>query len=87
MKQFEAEYYEVYESYDRDYTPVAKFSNYSDALAYSKKSVYMNVDSKPRRMSVIIFDSLDEVEAIKEISIKRRALEKLTEEERKALGL
>jgi hypothetical protein len=78
------ESFPVYESWDRDYTLVARFANLADAMALSnKKGRYYSVGNKETK-SFTIFESFKEYEDWKADSVRRTALAKLTDEERLA---
>lgn len=88
MKHIEVEYYEVYESYDKSYQPIARFTNFPDALRLKQTSSYYGLDFKPKNISISLYESYEEYEEAKSVSVQRKkALEKLTYEEKKLLGL
>lgn len=87
MKKIDVEYYIVYESYDRDYREVANFSSYSDAYAFANRSPYYSADRKAKIRTIVIFDSLAEYDDYTEERKKQNAINKLTDEERKLLGI
>lgn len=87
MKEITAEFFPVYESWDRDYTLVARFTNLADAMALSnKKGRYYSVGNKEVKLCTI-FESFKEYEDWRADSVRRTALAKLTNAERQALGL
>ena len=87
MKEIIIESFPVYESWDRDYTLVARFANLADALTLAdEKGRYYSVGNKEIK-SYTIFESFKEYEDWKADSIRRAALSKLTAEERISLGL
>lgn len=77
------EYWEVTEDYDRSSTPVANFTNQSDALALKGNSPYRSVG----RRSITIFDDVQDYEENNRARIRERAIAKLSAEEREVLGL
>lgn len=88
MKHIEVECYEVYEGYDRNYHLIARFTNYADALRLKETSIYYTVDSNPKKISISLYESYEEYEQAKAESIQRKkALEKLSYQEKKLLGL
>lgn len=88
MKHVDVECYEVYEGYDRDFHLRARFTNYRDALRLKQASNYYSLDSKPKKISIAIYESYEEYEEAKSESVMRKkALEKLTAQEKKLLGL
>jgi hypothetical protein len=87
MKKFEVEYYEVYESYDRDSTLIARFTNLADAQKLKSTSNYYNCSSTPTEKSFSVFESYQEYEDFKKDEPRRKALAKLTSKERQLLGL
>jgi hypothetical protein len=87
MKRYDFEYYEVYESYDRSYNTVARFSNYAAASDLASRSPYTACNNKPQRYSIAIFDSIEDYDASKAETIREVALAKLSDAEKKALGL
>lgn len=87
MKEIAVEYFPVYESWDRDYTLVARFTNLADAMTLSnKKGCYYSVGNKETK-SFTIFESFKDYEDWKADSVRRTADAKLTDAERLALGL
>lgn len=87
MKEITVESFPVYESWDRDYTLVARFANLADAMALSnEKGHYYSVGNKEVK-SFTIFESFKEYEDWRADSVRRTALAKLTNAERLALGL
>ena len=87
MKKFEVEYYEVYESYDRDSTVIARFTNLSDAKRLTETSNYYGCHGTPTTKSFTVFESYQEYEDYKKDEPRRKALAKLTAKERQLLGL
>jgi hypothetical protein len=88
MKNIEVECYEVYEGYDRNYHLKARFTNFADAFRLQQTSAYYSLDSKPKKISISLYESYEEYEQAKSESVQRKkALEKLTNEEKKLLGL
>jgi hypothetical protein len=88
MKHVEIEYYEVYESYDRDYRMVARFTSFEDAIRLKQKSAYYGLNPKPKKTSVSVFESYEEYEkSTSEEALRKAALAKLTDQEKKLLGL
>jgi cytolysin (calcineurin-like family phosphatase) len=88
MKHIEVDCYEVYEGYDRNFHLVGRFTNYADALRLKQTSNYYSLDSKPKKISISVYESYEEYEEAKSVSVQRKkALEKLTYEEKKLLGL
>ena len=81
------EYWEVAEEYDRSCTVMARFSSEVAAKEYhasKKNSHYVSVSSKK---TITIFDSVQQLTQFTSEATKKRALEKLTKEERAVLGL
>ncbi len=88
MKHIEVECYEVYEGYDRNYHLKARFTNFADAFRLKQTSAYYSLDPNPKKISISLYESYEEYEEAKSESIQRKkALEKLTYEEKKLLGL
>jgi hypothetical protein len=88
MKHIEVECYEVYEGYDRNYHLMARFTNFFDAFRLKQTSAYYSLDPKPKKISISLYESYEEYEEAKSVSVQRKkALEKLTYEEKKLLGL
>ena len=88
MKHIEVECYEVYEGYDRNYHLMARFTNFADALRLKQKSAYYSLDPNPKKISISLYESYEEYEETKSESIQqKKALEKLTAQEKKLLGL
>ena len=87
MKSLSVEFYEVYESYDRDYNVIARFTNYADAMRLADTSVYYGCSELPKKSEINVYESYDEYLAWKADSVRRNALAKLTAAERIALGL
>ena len=86
MKEITVEFFPVYENWARTCTLVARFANLADATALSnKKGCSYSVGNKETK-SFTIFESFKEYEDWKADSVRRTALAKLTDEERKALG-
>ncbi len=81
------EYYQVYESFDRDSRNVAKFARLADAQALKATSNYFGI-SNLKKDRIVIYESFDEyTEATSVAGQGKKALEKLTEEDKKILGL
>lgn len=96
MKRITAEYFEAFEvkgdggGVHSTELPLGKFKEESDAQAVAKgRGMYSGQDGSVKKgtLNVVIFDSIAEYEEDKLSKIRERALGKLTEEERKALGL
>jgi len=77
------EYWEVNESYDRDMTAIANFTNEEEAKKLAGGSMYRGVWKK----SFTFFDTVEDYENNTREKLRERALAKLTIEERQALGL
>ena len=77
------EYWEVTEDFDRSSTHVASFKSKADADALKGKSMYRSVG----RRNIIIFESLQDYEENNKAKIRKRAIAKLTPEEREVLGI
>lgn len=95
MKQVNCQYFEVTcsDGGGMHSIVVAKFTKYSDAalvaarLTKEKKWPY-TAHTKPKVVEINMFESADEYStAIDTISIRKAALAKLTDVERKALGI
>lgn len=87
MKKIEVEFYEVYESYDRDSSTLARFTNLGDAKRLAATSHYYGCHSTPTTKTYMIFESYEEYEDFKKDEPRRKALAKLTPKERELLGL
>jgi hypothetical protein len=68
---------------------VGYFTNYSDARLASEGRGVMGTAAEIRQenISVSVFESYSEFEGLDTLKIKERALRKLTDQEKKALGL
>jgi hypothetical protein len=88
MKHIEVECYEVYEGYDRNYHLKARFTNFADAFRLKQTSAYYSLDPNPKKISISLYESYEEYEEARSESVQRKkALEKLTDQEKKLLGL
>jgi hypothetical protein len=87
MKEITVEFFPVYESWGRNYTLVARFTNLVDAMALSNKNGYYYSVGDKETKSFTIFESFKEYEDREADSVRRTALAKLTNAERLALGL
>jgi hypothetical protein len=88
MIEHDIECTEVYETYDRAYLHVAYFVNYSDATAFiasHKDRNYMSC--RPFKRTFQIMESIDDMATALADRKKAAALAKLSEEEKKILGL
>ncbi len=87
MKYIEIECFEVYSSYDRDIRHVAFFSTETLAKEYiaTKKGNYLSYNKVKKNFT--IFESLEDAETFSKEEIKKKALEKLTPQEREVLGV
>ena len=88
MKHIEVECYEVYEGYDKTHHLKARFTNFADALCLKNTSNYYSLDSTPKKISISLYESYEEYEEARSEAVQRKkALEKLTDQEKKLLGL
>lgn len=90
MKTFEFEYYSVDECDGGGMrsTPFAFFTNYADAALLAKQlGPYYSANSTLVRKRFTIMESVDEYQAYHLDKMRQAALNKLTMEERKLLGL
>lgn len=85
MKVIEIDCWEVTESYDRDYSHVAFFSQEQDAKEFAKQSVYRS--AYPYSKTFIICDSIADKANADQESMRQAALAKLNKKERELLGL
>ena len=86
MKRFEMDCYEVTESYDRDSTHIAYVSNTTLANNLVNKSAGYRSFREYKRV-ITIYDTMEEIEANSVANLRKSALAKLSEAEKKALGL
>ena len=85
MKIIEINCFEVYSSYDRDFTHVGYFATKELADEFNKGKHYNSVQSCKK--TYIICESLDEQADMVLEQRKQAALAKLSKEERELLGL
>lgn len=78
------EYYIYYSSDGYRHTPIAYFANKSDAETMVNGSHYHGIDG-PRQ--IIVFDNVDEYNKHHTDELRKSALNKLSDDEKKALGL
>ncbi len=84
MKYIEVEAFEVYSSYDRNVRHIAYFSEEKLAKKYAGSDPYKSVQKV--RKTYTIFDSIEEAETYSKEEIRKKALAKLTAQEREVLG-
>ena len=84
-------YFEVHDVYSDDgYGPtkvIGRFSNHDIANRYAKGRGNYNHDAKVTEVEVIICDNFKEIEEMENRKLRESALKKLTDAERKALGV
>lgn len=88
MKYIEIECYEVYESYDRDIKKIANFS--TEELAKKFRETHPNknyMGHNKVKATYTIFESLEEAKEYSKEEIRKKALAKLSPQEREALGV
>ncbi len=85
MKYIEIDAFEVYSSYDRDVRHIAYFSDEKMAKEYMGDDPYKSVQKV--RKTYTIFESIKEAEVYSKEEIRKKALAKLTAQEREVLGL
>lgn len=86
MKEFLIECFEVTESYDRDSKLVAYVSTKELATALVAKSKCYRTSSAYKKL-IVVFDTMEEIEANTKEALIKSAKAKLTPAERQALGL
>lgn len=88
---FEVNYYEVGDSYDVEgkgpFETIARFSKEQHARIYAQGTGNYGRDALVKPKSIMIFESLKEVEDYDEAKEKKIALSKLTDREKTLLGL
>lgn len=88
MIEHEIDCYLVYESYDRDVTHVAYFTTEFMAKEYISKHANKNyLGCKSFKRSYRICESIEEYQQLASKTKRAAALAKLTDEEKKLLGL
>jgi len=85
------EYYEIGDAYDPEgkgpWQTIARITDQHEAKLYSRSRGNYNRDAQVRPVKVVVVDTADEMKEYQEEEKRQRALDKLTAEEKKLLGL
>jgi len=85
------EYYEIGDAYDPEgkgpWQTIARITDHSEAKRYSRGRGNYNRDAQVRPVKVVVVDTADEMEDYGREKKRQAALDKLTAEEKKLLGI
>ena len=85
------EYYEIGDAYDPEgkgpWQTIARITDFEEAKKYAKNRGNHKFDARILPVKVVVVDTADEMKEYQEEEKRQRALDKLTAEEKKLLGL